>query len=182
MKALLEAIANRDFATAESLLEERITLVMEHKLVEMKRMTGAVMVSEMNLNREKPDYASIEDKRKDQVVSSHEKSDLPKPGNTTVIKKNSSNPVVKEEEQLDESRFKIVRVRIRGGKVQRRKKVATVKGMTIRGGKLIRMSPAERRRRKLGQRRGKIKRKSKLSRTLMKRKRSMIRRKSMGLK
>lgn len=85
------------------------------------------------------------------------------------------------EEQLDESRIKIVKARVRGGKVQRRKKVSNVAGMTIRGGKLTRMSPAERRKRKMGARKAKIKRKSKMSRALMKRKRSMMRRKAMGL-
>lgn len=53
--------------------------------------------------------------------------------------------------------------------------------MTIRGGKLTRMSPAERRRRKLGQRKGKIKRRAKMARALMKRRRSLQRRKSLGL-
>ena len=79
-------------------------------------------------------------------------------------------------------RKKIIRARVRGGKVQRRKVVSAVKGYTIRSGKLIRMSPAERRRRKLGQRKGKLKRKAKLARALIKRKRSLVKRKSLGLK
>jgi hypothetical protein len=79
-------------------------------------------------------------------------------------------------------RKKIIRARVRGGKVQRRKVVSAVKGYTIRGGKLIRMSPAESRRRKLGQRKGKLKRKAKLARALIKRKRSLVKRKSLGLK
>ena len=92
--------------------------------------------------------------------------------------------VVKEdldEEQLDEARFKIVKARIRGGKIQRRKKVSNVPGMTFRGGKLTRMSPAERRRRKMGQRKGKMKRRAKMTRTLMKRKRSLQKRRNLGL-
>jgi len=79
-------------------------------------------------------------------------------------------------------RKKIIRARVRGGKVQRRKVVSAVKGYTIRSGKLIRMSTAESRRRKLGQRKGKLKRKAKLARALIKRKRSLIKRKSLGLK
>lgn len=86
-----------------------------------------------------------------------------------------------DEETLDEARIKIVKARIRGGKIQRRKKVSNVKGFTLRGGQLKRMSPTERRNRKMGQRRGKLKRKSKMSRTLMKRKRSNMKRKAMGL-
>ena len=78
-------------------------------------------------------------------------------------------------------RLKVVKVRIRQGKIQRRKKVSAVKGYTVRKGKLTRMTPAERRRRKLGARRGKFKRKSKLNRTRVKLKRSLRRRKSMGL-
>lgn len=77
-------------------------------------------------------------------------------------------------------RVKIVRLRIRGGKVQRRKKVSNVKGMTFRGGKLKRMSPTERRRRKMGARKAKVKRKAKMVRILQKRKRSMLKRKRLG--
>lgn len=97
---------------------------------------------------------------------------------------------IEEVEQLDEAsrnitkqgRTNIVKLRVRGGKVQRRKKVSAVKGYTIRGGKLKRMSMQERLRRKRGQRRGKIKRKAKMARALMRRKRSMRRRSSLGLK
>ena len=84
-------------------------------------------------------------------------------------------------DNIDEARINIVRARVRGGKVQRRKKVSNVAGMTMRGGTLKRMSAAERRRRKMGARRGKVKRRAKLSRSLMKRKRSLQKRKSLGL-
>jgi hypothetical protein len=98
------------------------------------------------------------------------------------IQRYKSQDVSLEEEQLDEARFRIVKTRIRGGKVQRRRKVSTVKGMTFRGGKLVRMSPAERRKRKMGAKRAKIKVKSKRSRMLQKRKRSMNKRRAMGLR
>lgn len=97
-----------------------------------------------------------------------------------------------EVEQLDEAnrnpnimrqgRTKVVKARIRGGKVQRRKRLSAVKGYTIRGGKLKRMSMQERLRRKRAQRRAKVKRRAKMARALMKRKRSMRRRASLGLK
>jgi hypothetical protein len=94
-----------------------------------------------------------------------------------------------EAEQIDEAsnvikagRTKIVKVRVRKGKVQRRKKVSAVKGYTIRGGRLTRMKASERLKRKIGQRRGKIKRKAKMARALMRRKRSMRKRASLGLK
>ena len=77
-------------------------------------------------------------------------------------------------------RIKRVRVRIRNGKVQRNKRISTVKGYTLRGGRLTRMTSMEKMHRKRGQRRGKIKRRAKLARALMKRKRSMRRLHSMG--
>jgi hypothetical protein len=78
------------------------------------------------------------------------------------------------------TRIKIVKVRIRNGKVQRRKKVSTVKGYTMRGGTLTRMSPTERRRRKFGQRAGARKRRAKMSIAVVKRKRSIRRRRAYG--
>lgn len=147
-------------------------------------------LDEMKLDNEKPDYENVEDRRgtkdpnwfmKNKPVYPNSLG-APKPKSTQTINTSGKGDLQKEEEQLDEApRIKIVRARIRGGKVQRRKKVSTVQGMTVRGGKLTRMSPAERRRRKMGQRRGKMKRRSKLTRTLMKRKRSLMRRKALGL-
>lgn len=78
-------------------------------------------------------------------------------------------------------RIKRIRVRIRNGKVQRNKRVSGVKGFTLRGNKLVRMTAQERLHRKRGARKGKIKRRAKLARALMKRKRSLRRRHSMGL-
>jgi hypothetical protein len=95
--------------------------------------------------------------------------------------------IAEEMFELDEAnvqrmgRTKLIRVRIRGGKVQRRKKVSAVKGYTMRGGKLTRMSAQERRKRKMGARRAKFKRRSKLSQSLRKRKRSIMKRRAMGL-
>jgi len=88
---------------------------------------------------------------------------------------------------IDEARrFKIVRVRIRKGKVERRKKVSNVRGFTFRkkgtgAAKLIRMTPMERRRRRLGAKRGKIKRRGKASRIRQKMKRVRLKRRSLGL-
>ena len=79
-------------------------------------------------------------------------------------------------------RKKLIRARVRGGKVQRRKVVSAVKGYTIRSGKLTRMTSSERLKRRIAQRKGKIKRKAKLARALIKRKRSLRKRKSLGLK
>jgi hypothetical protein len=78
-------------------------------------------------------------------------------------------------------RKKLIRARVRGGKVQRRKVVSAVKGYTVRGGTLTRMSSAERLKRKISQRKAKIKRKAKAARALMKRKRSLRKRAALGL-
>ena len=92
-----------------------------------------------------------------------------------------------EPEELDEAnvtkmgRMNLIRVRIRKGKVQRRKKVSGVKGFRVQGGKLKRMTAQERRRRKLGSRKAKIKRRSKRAQSRMKLRRSLRKRKSLGI-
>ena len=78
------------------------------------------------------------------------------------------------------SRVKLIKVRIRNGQVQRRKKVSNVPGMSFRGGKLQRMSPTERRNRKMGARKGKVKRRAHLQQAIRKRKRSLQKRKRLG--
>jgi hypothetical protein len=78
-------------------------------------------------------------------------------------------------------RTKLIRVRFRGGKVQRRVKKSAVPGFTIRGGRLIRMAPQERRNRRMAARRSKFKRRSKLRQALRKRQISIRKRKAMGL-
>ena len=77
-------------------------------------------------------------------------------------------------------RIKRIRVRIRNGKVQRNKKASGIKGYTLRGGRLVRMSTTERLHRKRGARRGKIKRRAKMARILMKRRRSLRKLMSLG--
>lgn len=78
-------------------------------------------------------------------------------------------------------RTKMVKVRIRKGKIQRRSKLSNVKGYTIRHGMLTRMSPQERRHRKLAARRSKFKRRAKLRQSLRKRNLSLRKRTAMGL-
>jgi len=79
------------------------------------------------------------------------------------------------------SRVKLIKVRIRNGQIQRRKKVSNVPGMSFRGGKLQRMSPTERRNRKMGARKGKVKRRAHLQQAIRKRARSIQKRKRLGL-
>lgn len=91
------------------------------------------------------------------------------------------------EEEISEAnvqkmgRTKLIRVRFRGGKLQRRVKKSAVPGFTIRGGKLVRMLPQERRKRKMAARRSKFKRRAKLRQALRKRSLTLRKRKAMGL-
>ena len=79
-------------------------------------------------------------------------------------------------------RTKLIRVRIRKGKVQRRIKKSAVPGYTVRSGKIVRMSPLERRHRKMAAKRSKFKRKSKIRQAMRKRSVSIRKRKAMGLR
>lgn len=78
-------------------------------------------------------------------------------------------------------RVKVVRVRVRGGKVQTRKRFSAVPGYTIRNGKMVRMSSQEQQKRKLGARKAKFKRRAKLQQALRKRQRSISKRKAIGI-
>lgn len=85
------------------------------------------------------------------------------------------------ENALVEARVKIVKARVRGGKVQRRVKVAVGPGYTMRGGKPVKMKAAERLRRKIAQRKGARKRLATAARAKIKAMRSRRKRKSLGL-
>lgn len=90
--------------------------------------------------------------------------------------------LAEDEETLEEQqRVAVVKARVRGGKIERRVKVSNVSGMTLRAGKLVRMTAAERRRRKLGAMKAKIKRRSKTAQILRKRQASLRKRQGLGL-
>lgn len=209
MRNLVEHILNKDYDTANQIFESEIETVTKKKLNEAKKMTAAKMceqipafmgaaggnavklrrgvleeddLDEMDLSSFPPDYKNIEDKRGERGVNSSIKTDLG--GEQKIVRsgKGDAQTTMKEEsEELDEARIKILKARVRGGKIQRRKKVSGVEGYKLADGKLKRMSPAERRRRKLGQKRGKLKRRSKMRQALMKRKRSLRKRAAIGL-
>lgn len=95
-----------------------------------------------------------------------------------------------QEEILDErinnnvqrqGRTKLIRMRVRSSKIQRRKRLSAVKGYTIRHGQVTRMSQLERRHRKMGARRAKIKRRAERSRIRRNTIRSLRRRHALGL-
>jgi hypothetical protein len=82
---------------------------------------------------------------------------------------------------IRQGRTKLIKFRVRKGKIQRGKKFSAVKGYTIRGGHLVRMMPAEKRHRQIAARRAKFKKASKLKQSLRKRRMSTIKRRSVGL-
>lgn len=83
------------------------------------------------------------------------------------------------DDAINEQRFKIVN-RVRNGKIQRRRKVSTSTGYRFQNGRLVRITAREKLNRRRGQRRGAIKRKSKLSRSLRKRTISIRKRGTLG--
>lgn len=164
MTKLISLILEKNFIEADEEVDAMIVSIMENKLYEMKKAVAAKMNEQMGAvgptRAEKLRMDVLEEKDKEEDEDEKEEDDM---------------------EELDEARIKLIKARIRGGKIQRRKKVSNVPGMTLRGGQLKRMSAAERRRRKMGARKGKMKRKAKMTRALMKRKRSLQKRKSLGL-
>ena len=211
MTKIVETIANKDFTSAKNLVNEKLQSIAERKMCEVKKMIAAKKVVEQEqgerLKREITEETQIDenegklggwyrhdpdeyeqlnksankeksDKLKSKIKAGHDKLAGPKgdlPEETEKLDEHGAANVMKM------GRQKLVKVRIRGGKIQRRKKVSSVKGMTIRGGKMIRMSPAERRHRKLGARKAKLKRRGKMAMIRRKRKMSMAKRHRMGL-
>ena len=92
-------------------------------------------------------------------------------------------PIDEEQDLIFEAgRFKIVRARVRKGKVLRRHKEATRAGFTMRNGKVTKMSPRERMNRKRSQRKARIKRRAKKNIARRKTKKAMRLRRAIGLK
>ena len=199
MTDLIKHITNKDFESANKTLEENFKVILVGKLHEMKKMCAATM--EQNTHGERQKRLKMDVLEEDEIEEGLLKAvgdkllKLKSPtaranaGKRPVMRNIAGKPMQKlkiapknleEEEQLDEAQVSMVKLRIRGGKVQRRKKVSNVPGMTLRGGKLTRMSPAERRRRKLGAVQAARKTRSKKSQILRKRKLSLMKRSRLG--
>lgn len=136
-------------------------------------------LKEEELDEKRGLWDNIHAKRKRIKSGSGER--MRKPGSEGAPSEKDLKNSQTEEAKLDEARINVVKARIRGGQVQRRKKISNVPGMTLRGGKLQRMSAAERRRRKMGARKAVRKRAPKMNRALMKRQRSLRKRKALGI-
>lgn len=199
MTRLIDSIVNKNFVEADSILSETVELIMAKKLEEAKKMCAAKMDEQIpafmgaeGSNAVKLRRGVLEEDDVEESLDPKEKTDVsvekgvPKQSDSgsTHYKDTPGSVHYKnnmKEETLDEARVKIVTARIRGGKIQRRKKISNVPGMTLRGGKLQRMSAAERRRRKMGARKAVRKRAPKMNRALMKRQRSLMKRRALGL-
>lgn len=158
MVNLVKLILKQQLSEAKERISKKLDDIQEKELVEYKKFVNSKIGFEIKKS------SSIED--------------FYQGGN---LDRKTEIEILPEGIDLDEARFKIVRVRIRKGKIQRRKKVATQKGFTFRGGKLTRMLPKEKRNRRIAQRRGALKRRGKINRAKRKTKRSMRRRKALGV-
>jgi hypothetical protein len=104
------------------------------------------------------------------------------------LKKIVAENFIEYTEELDEAnvqrqgRVKLIRVRIRGGKVQRRVKKSAVKGFTLRGGKLKRITAMQKLKMSRVQKRAAVKRRAKKSVALQKRKRSIRKLRALGVR
>jgi len=206
---LVEAIDSKNFESANDLLAEKFHSIMERKMFEVKKMVAAEMCGQgsgfaRTKNEKLVDQDVLEEEPSTGEESSMARSEL------ASITKNAKSIMAKvkgnkeleawtqskitkaadymtsvsdymDSEKLDEARVAIIKARIRGGKVQRRKRVSNVPGFTLRGGKLTRMSASERRRRKLGARVAARKTKQKQSQSLRKRKLSLMKRSRLGI-
>jgi len=208
MKQLVEKITSKDFDQANDLLSEELKIILERKMFEMKKMVAARMeqnAHDVRMKRLRMDVLEEDDDESSGDESSMARSELTaiaKDAKTIMSKikgnkeleawtqskitksadyMNAVADYMEGDDKLDEARIAIIKARIRGGKIQRRKKVSLVPGMTLRGGKLTRMSPAERRARKMGARKGARKSRQKQSQSLRKRRLSLMKRKRLGI-
>ena len=78
-------------------------------------------------------------------------------------------------------REKDIRIRIRRGKLQRNVIKSATPGYVYRGGKLVRMTPMERRHRRMAARTAKYKRRQGMQQSIRKRKVALRRRKALGV-
>lgn len=204
---LVEAIDSKNFESANDLLAEKFHSIMERKMCEVKKIVAAEMCGQdfaRTKNEKLVDQGVLEEEPGTGEESSMARSEL------ASITKNAKSIMAKikgnkeleawtqskitkaadymtsvsdymDGEKLDEARINIIKARIRGGKIQRRKRVSNVPGFTLRGGKMTRMSATERRRRKLGAKIAARKTKQKKTQILRKRRLSLVKRSRLGI-
>lgn len=206
MTKLVEEILNKNYDVANEVLEEQFRTILERKMCEMKKIVAAEMYSQTDeklksvsklyrgVNEEEAGEESSMARSELSAIVKDAKSIMSKVKGNKELEAWTQSKITKSadymnavadymdnEGKLDEARINIVKARIRGGVLQRRKKVSNVPGMTIRGGQLKRMSAAERRRRKLGAKKAQLKTRGKQVQIQRNRKLSLMKRKRLGL-
>lgn len=138
------------------------------------RLVEALLSGDLNKARELMEekieqlFEEKLDKRKEEITADYFEEGAP--------------PYLQERNVMKVGRAKIIRVRVRNGKVQRRKKLSAVKGYTIRGGRMVKMPTQELRNRRMGARKAKIKRRGKMNQILRKRRISLRKRRALGVR
>jgi len=166
MKEFVAKLLTSKVTEAKEVLENRIQNLVEEKINQVKLRLAAEMYQGLDVSF---------DDTLDEATSGMYNT-------PNVAGKNlNKRTTTRRSSVLKTGRTKIIRVRVRKGKIQRRKKFSAVKGYTIRGGKLTRMSPTERRHRKVAVSRSKFKRRAKLRQSLRKRRMSIRKRRAMGI-
>lgn len=155
MRILIDNLLSNNLIEAKEVLNQVLNDLVEIKLNQVKMRLSEKMTDDMD--EDILDSEEIDNEIGDEIIDE---------GIRNILKT---------------GRTKLIRVRIRKGKIQRRKKLSDVKGWTMRGGRLTRMSPTERRNRKMAARRAKLKRRSKLRQSMRKRQMSLRKRRAMGL-
>jgi hypothetical protein len=186
---LVEAITHKLYGIADEILKEELGNIVASKLHESKKRVAADMSGNMYAQTERQRRLRmdvLEDKAEEPKVTQSTEQEVPECWSgyrQEGMKKKGDRmvPNCVKEEELQEARIAIVKARIRGGKIQRRKKVSNVPGFTMRGGQLTRMSASERRRRKLGAKKAARKSKTKKTQMLRKRRMSLMKRKRLGI-
>jgi hypothetical protein len=206
MNKLIEHISNKNYNEADDSLAESFHVILEKKMLEMKKKVAAKMseqdTHDERMKRLRQDVIEQEEPGEESSMARSELSAITKDAKTIMSKikgnkeleawtqskitkaadyMNAVADYMEDKGQIDEQRVNIVKARIRGGKIQRRVKTSNVPGMTMRGGQLTRMSAAERRRRKLGAKKAARKAKQKKTQMLRKRKMSLMKRQRLGI-
>ena len=207
MNSLVEKILDRKFEDAGKVFEEAMVNIMRRKLSEEKKRIAAECSCGGGYDRQKMLAKDVlEDKEEPKPTQGTEQEvnedDLEK--NLPVINQTGGSqerseklasmargqaaqptaPTKSDYEKganLEEGRLRLIKARIRAGKIQRRKVISNVSGFSYRGGHLERMSASERRHRKLGAKRAARKTKMKKMQVLRKRKVSLQKRKRLGI-
>jgi len=148
-------------------MKELVSKLLSNKVVEAKELLN---VSIRNLVNEKLSQIKM------RLVA-----EMYKDVNIEMYFKESTDNTVQKSNVQKIGRTKVIKFRVRKGKIQRRKKFSTVKGYTIRGGKMTRMMPAERRHRHIAAIKSKFKKRAKLNVSIRKRRISLRKRRSVGL-